>query len=447
MLVRFRRSHFACALFAVALCFLNTRLSALEGDDEVVLPTQGTIDERPFFSTRRYPAIEYSDREATDIAGDMVRKVNSGALQLRFEGRSGYLRSILEALHVPFESQTLVFSKTSLQTHYISPATPRAIFFSDEVSVAFIPDAPLLEIAALDPQQGVVFYALSSRQVGKPEIVRSDSCTTCHEGHDTLGVPGFLARSVATGTGGEDMRQFGNYISDHRSPFEERWGGWFITGKSGSSHHMGNVMLEQNAKAAASVVPPVLASMDGKFNLDGYPSHFSDVAAVLVLDHQAGMINMFTRVGWETRIALDQLEKKTQTKAAVDRLVVADAGELVDYMLFVDEAPMSGKFESTSGYPAAFENSAPHDKKGRSLKQLDLGKRLMKYPCSYMIYSKTFDALPGPTKDAVYARLWAILSGQDNARKYSKLSAADRSAIVGILLDTKPNLPSYFKPL
>jgi hypothetical protein len=64
-----------------------------------------------------------------------------------------------------------------------------------------------------------------------------------------------------------------------------------------------------------------------------------------------------------------------------------------------------------------------------------------------MIYSATFDALPSASKDAVYTRLWDILSGQDKSPKYSKLSAADRTAIVSILLETKTNLPSYFKPL
>jgi hypothetical protein len=457
MFVRSRRFHLALLAFVATVGIFTARpgRSALlqqaptsSYEDAVALPTEGTIDERPFFATRRYPAINYSDGPTTDVVAALKRKVDDGSVKIPFQGRGGYLQSVLDALHVPIESQSVVFSKTSLQSHYISPTNPRAIFYSDNVSVAFIPDAPLLEIAALDPQQGVVFYAIQQKQADRPQILRADSCLSCHESHDSLGVPGFLARSVGAGIEGETMPDFGNYISDHRSPLEQRWGGWFITGKAGTAHHMGNVTLAEDAVPGVDFgVPQPLASLDGKFNLDGYPSHFSDVAAVLVLDHQVRMINLLTRVGWETRIALDQAKKNPQDKDAADRLIASDARELADYMLFVDEAALPGKFESTSGFVAKFAADGPRDRRGRSLKQLDLVKRLLRYPCSYMIYSPAFDGLPSPAKDAVYTRLWAILSGKDKAQKYSRLSAADRAAIVGILLETKTGLPKYFTPL
>jgi hypothetical protein len=211
---------------------------------------------------------------------------------------------------------------------------------------------------------------------------------------------------------------------------------------------MGNVLLKDGAvPGQAYNQPQPLASLDGKFNLDGYPSHYSDVAAVLVLDHQVKMTNLLTRVGWETRIALDHAQKNPQDKAAADRMVLSDARDLVDYLLFIDEAPHTGKFESTSGFQTQFAADGPRDSKGRSLKQLDLGKRLMKYPCSYMIYSPAFDGLPNAAKEAVYARMWEVLSGKDKAPKYSKLTPADRSDIVNILRETKPNLAAYFKAL
>ena len=422
-------------------------LPGLQSDNGVELPTSGTLSERPFFSTRRHPSIDYADSPTSDVVAELKRKVDDGSVKLPFEGRSGYLRPVMEALHVPAESQTVVFSKTSLQSHFISPSNPRAIFFSDDVSVAFIPDAPLLEIAVLDPHQGVVFYAISQRPASRPEIVRSDSCLSCHEGHDTMDVPGMLVRSVATGTGGETLTDFGNYLSDQQSPFEERWGGWFVTGKTGSAHHMGNLMLSPDKPQRPSALPNPLASLDGKFNLEGYPSHFSDVASVLVLNHQMKMINLMIRVGWETRVAMDQLGKSPQEKAIAERLIQADAAELADYMLFVNEASMSGKFESTSGFQTQFVAGGPKDSKGRSLRQLDLDKRLMRYPCSYMIYSPAFDGLPNAAKDAIYAKLWSVLSGRDKSRKYSHLTPDIRSAIVGILLETKPGLPAYFKPL
>ena len=412
----------------------------------VNLPTSGTLDERPFFSTRRHPSIDY-DQPPADVVGELARKVENGSVRLRYDANSGYLLSVMEALGVPKESQAVVFSKTSLQAHYISPKNPRAIYYSDDVSIAFIRNAPLLEIAALDPRQGVVFYALEQQQVERPRIARSDSCLSCHESRNTLDVPGLLARSMAVGREGQTMPELGNFISDHRSPFEERWGGWFITGRPGSARHMGNETLETDAKGRLSAVPKVLGSLEGWFDVQGYPSPYSDVAAVMVLDHQVRMTNLLTRVGWETRIALDRRQRNPQDSGVADRLVTADSRELVDYMLFVDEPALPGKFESTSGFQSKFASLGPRDSRGRSLRQLDLAKRLLRFPCSYMIYSRAFEELPSATKGAVYARLWDVLSGKERGAKYSKLSSADRSAIVSILVETKPDLPAYYRRL
>ena len=165
----------------------------------------------------------------------------------------------------------------------------------------------------------------------------------------------------------------------------------------------------------------------------------------MTLNHQVRMINLMTRVGYETRIALNQLQSNAQGAAAANRLIAADASELVDYLLFVDERPLPEKFESTSGFKEQFERYGPWDRRGRSLKQLDLDTRLLRYPCSYMIYSPAFDGLPGATKAAIYARMWEILSGKAQDRKYARLTPQMRADIVGILVDTKPGLPEYFR--
>ncbi len=70
----------------------------------------------------------------------------------------------------------------------------------------------------------------------------------------------------------------------------------------------------------------------------------------------------------------------------------------------------------------------------------------MRYPCSYMIYSEAFDALPSDAREAVYRRMWQILSGKDKAAKYGRLSFVDRQAVVEILRETKQGLPNYFQP-
>jgi hypothetical protein len=431
---------------AQTLAVRDSTLAPIDDETEVVLPKEGKIDDRTFFSSMRHPVIEYPDRQTTEVVADLVSKVDDGSVRLRFDKDSGYLMSVLELLHVPVETQTVLFSKTSLQGHYISPSNPRALFYTDEVAVGFIRNAPLLEIAALDKQQGVVFYAIDQKETDTPHIKRHDSCLSCHLSHRTLDVPGMLVRSVGSGVGGELLTEYGDYLSDHRSPFAERWGGWFITGKMASFRNMGNKVLATDAPSGAAVgSTQALASLDGKFNPAGYPTRYSDVAAVLVLNHQVRMTNLMTRVAWETRIALDQQKKNPREKETAERLIAADARELADYILFADEAPFPGKFESTSGFQATFEAGGIKDRRGRSLKQLDLSQRLLRYPCSYMIYSHAFDGLPPAARDAVYARMWDVLSGKDKSPKYSKLSPADRAAIVDILVETKTGFPAYFR--
>src|SRR5215510_13614103 len=82
---------------------------------------------------------------------------------------------------------------------------------------------------------------------------------------------------------------------------------------------------------------------------------------------------------------------------------------------------------------------------GRSLRDLDLKRRLFKYPCSFLIYSETFDALPDAAKGAVYKRLWEILTGRDRSPRFAGLSQSERQAVLEILLETKSGLPEYWK--
>jgi len=112
--------------------------------------------------------------------------------------------------------------------------------------------------------------------------------------------------------------------------------------------------------------------------------------------------------------------------------------------LFVEEAPLPSRMRGTSGFAERFASQGPRDRQGRSLRQLDLDKRLMRYPSSYMIYTQAFDSLPAEAREAIYQRMWQVLSGEDSSARYARLSLADRQAIVEILRETKPGLPAYF---
>lgn len=395
-----------------------------------------------FVVSRDHPAIRYSTAETSDPADALNGKLRSGAVTLRFDpANGGYLRSLLDALGVPVESQALVFSQTSFQAPHINFLNPRAVYFNDTVAVGWVRGGDILEIAAQDANQGVIFYALDQKLTPSPELKRNNDCLACHLSWETLGVPGLMVESVHPLP--DELSYVNGYNTVHASPLEQRWGGWFVTGNPGGVSHMGNIPVMPKDKGKSKLANPTrtLASVDGLFDLTGYPTPYSDVVAQLVLAHQVRMTNMITRVGWEARVAA--AEPSTDANLRVREA----AGDLVDYLLFVDEAPLVGAIQGSSGFAEWFAKQGPRDGEGRSLREFDLRTRLFKYPCSYMIYTEAFEALPAAAKDAVYTRMWEVLSGREKRAPYSsRLSAADRQAIVQILRATKKDLPSYFQP-
>jgi hypothetical protein len=392
-----------------------------------------------FPDLRRDPAIQYDVLPTHDPIAELDRKLHEGDVRLSFDASGqGYLRSLLDVLNVPVESQVVAFSKTSFQSSRISPSNPRAIYFNDNVALGWVRGGPVVEIAALAPEQGVVFYVLQQRPFGAPRFQRQDvECLTCHITRTTLGVPGLGVGSVLPAADGLPLAPAHTPMSDHRTPLEDRWGGWYVTGGTGAIRHLGNTVAT-NPDNPQSVVPHMgtLASLEGRFPTQSYLSPYSDIAALMVLEHQTHMTNLLTRVGWQSRATGPDSDEASFTTTV---------RELVDYMLFVEEAPIADRIQSTSGFAAQFSTRGPFDRSGRSLRQLDLRRRLMRYPCSYMIYSPSFDNLPQTAKDLVYRRMWDVLSGRDKAIRYARLSRADRDAVLEILRDTKPDLPTYFR--
>jgi len=392
-----------------------------------------------FFDERSAPAVAYATQQPHDAIAQLNEKLAAGSTTLTYEPGSGYLRSLLSAVDVPLDSQLAVFSKTSVQARIISPVNPRTLFFNDRVVVGW-PRGGFIEAAALDPQLGVVFYSLNQQPSASPRFERGNGCLACHVSVEaTLGVPGMLLRSEAARADGMAMRRLGNEVVDHRLPLSKRWGGWYVTGRDVTVASRGNLMLRDETDEDLLTTPKVIAAdtLHGQFDLTGYLSPYSDIVALMVFDHQLHMMNLLARMSWEARAA----EGKPDAKTLID----AVAREVVDYMLFVDEAPLPARVEGSSGFAERFSARGPKDSRNRSLYQLDLSTRLLRYPCSYMIYSDAFDGLSPVARDAVYRRMSAILSGADQAPRYSRLLSTDRRAIVEILRATKPDLPPYFK--
>jgi len=392
-----------------------------------------------FFDDASAPALAYATQPPHDVIAQLNEKLAAGSTTLSYEPGSGYLRSVLSALDIPVESQLAVFSKTSVQARIISPVNPRTLFFNDRVVVGW-PRGGFIEAAALDPQLGVVFYNLNQQPAAAPRFERGNGCTSCHVSAEaTLGIPGLLLRSEAVRSDGLTMRQLGNEVVDHRLPLSKRWGGWYVTGRDVTVASRGNLMLRDETDEPLLTTPKAIpaATLEGKFDLAGYLSPYSDIVALMVFDHQLHMMNLLARASWEARAA----EENSDATALVDGV----AREVVDYLLFVDEAPLPARVDGSSGFAERFAARGPKDSHGRSLYQLDLTARLLRYPCSYMIYSAAFDGLPATARDAIYRRMYAVLSGQDRTPRYSRLEASDRRAIIDILRDTKPDLPEYFR--
>lgn len=392
-----------------------------------------------------HDAILYSKTPASDVVSELQKKIWSGEVKLAYDPVFGYLPSVLKTLNTPVSSQVLVFSKTSFQAPRISPRTPRALYFNDDVAVGFVRGGDVLELAALDPKQGIVFYTLDQEKSLSPRFERQDQCLQCHASGSTLGVPGLVVRSVFPDRSGMPVFQAGSFVTDHRSPLKERWGGWYVTGTHGGQRHMGNTIAakeqpEEFDRESGSNVEDLSSRIDP----GAYLSPHSDIVALMVLEHQTRMANLLTRVAWETRIALHEREGMnralgeppgTMTESTLRRINNA-AEELVRYMLFTEEAPLTGEVRGTSKFAEDYQKGGIRDSRGRSLRDLDLRTRLLKYPCSPMVYSKAFQSLPPVVKARIDLRLREILTGQDKSAAFARLSGEDRKALFEILTGT-----------
>jgi hypothetical protein len=392
------------------------------------------------------PAIQYA-APASDLIARLEKQLESGKTKLDYAPNGwGYLPAVLKQLGINTDSQVLVFSRTSIQTSHISPRTPRAIYFNDDAAVGFVQNGDVLELSGIDPKQGAVFYSLDTEKSDRPEFARRDDCLRCHQGAPTMGIPGILVSSVHPVNDAEARESHGSaFITDGRTSFDERWGGWYVTGTHGSQVHLGNnpeLTDPLNPGRASKEGTQNVTSLAERFNTSRYLVATSDIVALMTLEHQTRMNNLMTRIGWDARIALRE-GRGTLDPAARDR-INTEIEEMVGYMLFVDEEPLKEPVKGVSTFTKTFAERGPRDPKGRSLRDFDLQKRLFRYPLSYLIYSTAFDGMPDVVRERVYRRLYDVLTGQDKSKTFAGVSPADRQAVLEIVRATKLNLPNYW---
>lgn len=395
--------------------------------------------------------IRYSQSRPDNIVTRLQDRLVAGDTALRFEEPWGYLRSVLTALDVPESSQSLVFSKTSLQRHKISPRTPRALYFNDDVYVGYCRNGEVLEISVADAQLGTVFYTLEQEPADAPRFRRqTDNCLICHAGGQARGVPGHLVRSMYVDKSGHPLLASGSFRIDHSSPLADRFGGWYVTGEHGDQKHLGNLTYrgrpDNDAEHDSSGLN--LTDITAKFDRSAYLNAHSDLVALMLLAHQAGGHNLLTKAAFDVRSALyreDSLNRELKEAPdhrwdSTNTILKNSADSLVKYFLFVNETALTAPVKGTTDFAKEFTNRGRYDAHRRSLRDFDLQTRMFKYPCSYLIETESFDALPAELLTHFWKRMDEVLAGSEE-KEFAHLSTSDRQAIREILVETHPGAP------
>jgi hypothetical protein len=336
-----------------------------------------------------------------------------------------FLRSLLKELDVPVSSQMLVFTATSLQKGLISARNPRALYFNDDTYVGFVPRGRV-EVISLDPELGGIFYIFDRLQPGRrPQVRRTAECMNCHAPRHMENIPGLVVESVIPGLTGGGERAFRREQSGHAVPLAERFGGWHLTGTGQAMPHnwSNQLLVRKNGEATELPNPPGERS-----DITRYLLRTSDLLAQLLHEHQVGFVNRALQAGYRCRELL--------AKDALDETALSDLStQLVRYLLFADEAPLVPGMIGDSPFTADFAAAGKRDSAGRSLRDLDLQSRLLKYRCSYMIYSPVFTGLPSGLRRQVLRDLASTLGGE---RAESHLPSSELRALRQILTETLP---------
>lgn len=408
------------------------------------------VAQRQFYEL---PPVSYSETEATDPMATLAKTWMAGKAGMPKGRPLEVLRSVLEQLDVPEESQVMVHSRTSLQNNLITYRNPRAIYHSPETYVGYVPGGDI-EVAATDAKLGPVFYLLKMDRVGKENfVVREDSCLQCHGTSRTELVPGLMVRSVFTDRNGHPILSAGTFQSTHHSALKERWGGWFVTGQHGEFRHMGNLRSERLDEGGATFDYEKGANWDtlkGRLDTSKYLRPTSDIVSLMVLEHQCLTQNILTKAAMEYRRmvflqrAVDPEVDITKPEGLAARSAADSAKEIVEAFLFCEEFDLGDGVEGDAAFVEAFEKNGPMTAKGDSLREMRLYGRLFKHRCSYLIHSTAFRSLPDVVKEGALVELWKALTG--DAEKYAHLGPKERRRIIGIVRETVEGLPDCWKP-
>jgi hypothetical protein len=377
------------------------------------------------------------DQPPSNVVEALQQQLDAGTATLPFaDDGHGYVPGLLAALHIPRDSQLLIFSASSLQFDRIGPKTPRAIYYQDDAALGTVLDGKLIEVMAADRDSGVAFYTLDTAKVDKPRFERQGAeCIICH-GFASRWAAGMMVANMDTGPDGKPFNIDPAHVfrlTDDRTPFEDRYGGWYVTGQTGTMHHRGNVTFDPSDPLT---VPPGglnLASVSDRIVAARYLEPDSDIVSLLTLEHQSGFVNLVTRINAQLH-GLNNPQVKPELRATQEDIDFS-VGELADYMTFKDEVALPSPVTGSSDFTRAFESRGLRDAQGRNLRQFDLKTRLFRYPLSYMLTSQSFDNLSPETREKLLRHIYGILSAK----------GAVGAAAINIAASTAKDLPDFWK--
>ena len=392
----------------------------------------------------------YFSKDAKDPVTLLMKRVQRGEVLIKEPNGKPLVERLLRELGLNKDTQVLVFSRTSLQRREVSYSNPRALYFNESVYLGWMPNGRI-EIASFDPELGPIFYFQRELDdASSPLLARTRSCLGCHAGDATNFLPGSLGRSVYPDKSGRSLRSIDDYRrSGHHIPLHDRYGGWFVSGNHGAMRHMGNAIASREGGKITIDREQFanLEKLDRFFSTEAYPAPGSDIAALLVFDHQVTMHHRLVEAAYRARQSLfdSKLDPKETDVSKLSKGRSTDEflegrDKVVDYLLFRDETPIP-KVSCDPAFRRAFSANRIADSRKRSLKDLRLDGRIFENRCSYMIYSPTFDQFPPMLKGAIYARIHEILTSPKPVEGFDYLGKDEKRRILEILDETKEDLP------
>ncbi|HAO95348.1 MAG: hypothetical protein CMP26_04925 [Roseibacillus sp.] len=392
----------------------------------------------------------YFSKDAKDPVTLLMKRVQRGEVLIKEPNGKPLVERLLRELGLNKDTQVLVFSRTSLQRREVSYSNPRALYFNESVYLGWMPNGRI-EIASFDPELGPIFYFQRELDdASSPLLARTRSCLGCHAGDATNFLPGSLGRSVYPDKSGRSLRSIDDYRrSGHHIPLHDRYGGWFVSGNHGAMRHMGNAIASREGGKITIDREQFanLEKLDRFFSTEAYPAPGSDIAALLVFDHQVTMHHRLVEAAYRARQSLfdSKLDPKETDVSKLSKGRSTDEflegrDKVVDYLLFRDETPIP-KVSCDPAFRRAFSANRIADRRKRSLKDLRLDGRIFENRCSYMIYSPTFDQFPPMLKGAIYARIHEILTSPKPVEGFDYLGKEEKRRILEILDETKEDLP------